>query len=174
MCTAKYGSPIPLVFGRMRVPGQIIWADRITEKRYTSSTYSHFKNKHLTIERQTTELEYFSSFAMGICEGEILDIGRVWHSNELLDLSRYNFRLYKGDEEQLPDPLISPKSKEPPPGYRGVACIVFDELPLADFSDNVPSFTFEVTRKANVKQDASGVLVEDLVRFIVMAPGSGE
>ncbi|MCF8494882.1 MAG: hypothetical protein K9G65_05795 [Rickettsiaceae bacterium] len=48
ICTAKYGSPIPLVFGRMRVPGQIIWADRITEKPHTSSTYSHFKNKHLT------------------------------------------------------------------------------------------------------------------------------
>ncbi len=169
--TAKYGAPIPLVFGRMRVPGQIIWANRITERRHTSSTHTHFKNKNLTLERQTSQLEYFASFAMAICEGEILDIGRVWYSDELLDLSRYNFRLYKGDEEQLPDPLISSKSKEPSPAYRGLAYIVFEELPLADFSDNIPNFTFEVTRKANVNQDAS---VEDLVKSIVMIPGSGE
>ena len=169
--TAKYGSPIPLIFGRMKVPGQIIWADRITERRHTSSTHSHFKNKHLTLERQTTELEYFSSFAMAICEGEIVDISRVWHSDELIDLSRYTFRLYKGDEEQFSDPLISAKSNDPSPAYRGLAYIVFEELPLADFNDNIPGFTFEVTRKANVTRDVS---VEDLVKSIVMIPGSGE
>lgn len=35
---AEYGRPIPLVFGRMRVPGQIIWADRIIAKRNTTTT----------------------------------------------------------------------------------------------------------------------------------------
>ena len=46
---AEYGRPIPLVFGRMRVPGQIIWADQIVEKRNTSSTSSHFKNRNMTL-----------------------------------------------------------------------------------------------------------------------------
>ena len=67
--------------------------------------------------------------------------------------------------------MISAKSQDPSPAYRGLAYIVFEELPLADFNDNIPSFTFEVTRKANVTKDAS---VEDLVKSIVMIPGSGE
>lgn len=203
---AKYGTPIPLIFGRMKVPGQIIWADRILEKRNTSTISTYFKNKHLTVERQTSELEYFASFAMAICEGEILDIDRVWYNEELVNLGNYKFRLYKGDEEQLPDPLILARSAGVSPAYRGLAYIVFEALPLADFSDNVPYFTFEVTRKANrvlskaaneeqvqetcgaqdrsvlkVREDQSTGMtkqlpsvVENLVKSIVMIPGSGE
>ena len=168
---AEYGRPIPLVFGRMRVPGQIIWADQIIEKRNTSSTSSHFKNRNMTLERQTTALEYYMSFAMAICEGEIAEIGRVWLGDEPIDLSQYNFRLYKGDEAQLPDPLIAESSKEQVPAYRGLAYIVFKEIPLADFEDTIPTFSFEITRKSNIKQDAS---VEDLVKSMIIIPGSGE
>jgi hypothetical protein len=168
---AEYGRAIPLVFGRMRVPGQIIWADRITEKRNTTSVSKYFKQANTTLERQTTELEYFASFAMAICEGEITDIGRVWCNDENIDLSRYNFRLYKGDEEQLPDQLIAAKSKDPTPAYRGLAYIVFENLPLAEFNDIIPNLSFEVNRKPNVKQESS---VEDLVESIIMIPGSGE
>ena len=168
---AKYGTPIPLIFGRMRVPGQIIWADQITEKRNTTSISKYFKQAHLTVERQTTALEYFASFAMAICEGEIFDIGRVWYNEDIIDLSNYQFRLYRGGEEQLPDPLISAKSIDPCPGYRGLAYIVFERLPLADFNDIIPSFEFEVTRKSNIQQVSS---VEDLVTSMVMIPGSGE
>ena len=168
---AEYGRPIPLVFGRMRVPGQIIWADQIIEKRNTGSTSSHFKNRNITLERQTTALEYYMSFAMALCEGEITEIGRVWLGDELIDLSQYNFSLYKGNETQLPDPLIAGSSTESVPAYRGLAYIVFKELPLADFEDTIPTFSFEVTRKSNIKQDAS---VEDLIKSMIIIPGSGE
>ncbi|GAB4167813.1 MAG: hypothetical protein Tsb006_6680 [Rickettsiaceae bacterium] len=168
---AEYGRPIPLVFWRMKVPGQIIWADQITEKRNTTNVARYLKRANLTINNQTTELEYFASFAMAICEGEITDIGKVWHGDDVIDLSKYKFRLYKGDEEQMPDPLISSKSKDPAPGYRGLAYIVFEELPLSDFNDILPILSFEVSRKANIKKEAS---VEDLVKAMVMIPGSGE
>lgn len=168
---AEYGTPIPLIFGRMRLYGQIIWADRITQKRNISSISKYFKKANTTVNRQTTELEYYANFAIALCEGEILDIDRVWYNDELIDLSRYKFRLYKGDEEQLPDPLISSLSEEPTPGYRGLAYIVFEELPLADFNDMIPNFSFEVSRKANIKKDAS---VEEIVKSMIMIPGSGE
>ena len=169
--TAKYGSPIPLVFGKMRVPGQIIWTDRIAENSNTTSTSSYFKSQHLTLEKQTSELEYFATFAVAICEGEILDINRVWHDEDLINLNQYKFRLYKGDEEQLPDPLMVASCIDIQPAYRGLAYIVFENLPLADFNDNIPQFTFEVTRKSNINHSP---LVEDLVTSMVMIPGTGE
>ncbi|MDG1436541.1 MAG: glycoside hydrolase TIM-barrel-like domain-containing protein [Rickettsiaceae bacterium] len=168
---ASYGSPIPLIFGRTRVTGQIIWISNVREQRNTSTTRSHFKSKHLTLEKNTISLEYYANFAIALCEGEISEIGRVWYNDQVINLGKYNFRLYKGDEKQLPDPLISNLSDEPSPGYRGLAYIVFERLPLADFGDTIPNLSFEVTRKSNAKQDSS---VEDLVKSIVIIPGSGE
>lgn len=169
--TASYGSPIPMVFGKMRVPGQIIWIGRMVEKRNNSVITKHFKAKHLTLEKNITELEYYANFAMAICEGEITELSRVWHNDDAINLGEYNFRLYKGDEDQLPDPLISMESGDHSPAYRGLAYIVFEELPLAHFGDIIPNFSFEVTKKSNVKQNSS---VEDLVTSINMIPGSGE
>lgn len=168
---AKYGSPIPLIFGSTGVPGQIIWIDKIQEKRQTFSRNSLIKAKHLSIEYQNTELEYFASFAMALCEGEILDIGRVWYEEQVIDLGKYNYRLYKGSKDQLPDPYIVSRSKEPSPAYRDLAYIVFENLPLADFEDRVPSLVFEVYRRPNVNKE---VAVEDKLRSMVMIPGSGE
>ncbi len=107
LTTASYGTPIPIVFGKMRAPGQIIWIGDIIEKRNNSVTTKHFKNKHLTLEKHVTKLEYYVNFAMAICEGEITELSRVWFEDQAISLTHYNFRLYKGDEEQLPDPLIS-------------------------------------------------------------------
>ena len=168
---ARYGTPIPLIFGRVRIDGQIIWLAPITEKRNCSSFSKYIKRANTKVTNQTTAFEYYASFALALCEGEIIDIERVWHNDEPIDLSKYNFCLYKGDEEQLPDPYMSARSKDPTPAYRGLAYIVFEELPLADFNDIIPNFSFEVTRKANIKKSAS---VEDLVKSMIMIPGSGE
>ena len=168
---AKYGKPIPLTFGRVQIPGQIIWADQIIEKENTSSVKRHLKGPNIDLTKETTELEYFLSFAMSICLGEIEDIERVWFGDDVIDISKYKFKLYKGGEEQLPDPTIKDKIGELTPAYRGLAYIVFEELPLAEFGDIIPSFTFEVLRKANLRGKIS---VEDLIESIIMIPGSGE
>lgn len=168
---AKYGSPIPLIFGSAAVPGQIIWIDKIQEKRQTFSRNSLIKARHLSIEYQNTEIEYSASFAMALCEGEIIDIGRVWNEEQVIDLAKYNYRLYKGSKDQLADPYIVCKSSTPAPAYRDLAYIVFENLPLADFEDRVPSLVFEVYRRPNINRE---VAVEDKVRSMVMIPGSGE
>ncbi|MDP5083247.1 MAG: hypothetical protein NWP61_03275, partial [Rickettsiaceae bacterium] len=168
---AEYGTAIPLIFGKMRVPGQIIWAGNVRSDRNISTTTQHFKKQHTTLNKHTIALEYYANFAMAICEGEITEIGRVWFDDQVINLGQYNFRLYKGDEEQLADPLIVSLSESAAPAYRGLAYIVFERLPLADFNDVIPNLSFEITRKPNIKQEHS---VEDLVKAMVMIPGSGE
>ncbi|MGC0372020.1 MAG: hypothetical protein DGJ47_000724 [Rickettsiaceae bacterium] len=168
---AEYGKPIPLVFGNMRVMGQIIWANRITEKRNIFNVSKYLRAQNTTINRQTTNLNYQASFAMALCEGEIQDIKRVWHHDELVDISNYKYRLYVGDEQQQPDPLIESESENQAVAYRGLAYIVFENLPLADFDDMIPNFSFEVTRKPKSNNSKS---VEDLVESMVIIPGCGE
>ncbi len=169
---AKYGTPIPLVFGQMRIAGQIIWADRIHAKRNVSVTKQHFKARHLTVHKEVNEFEYYANFAMAICEGEITEINRIWCDDREINISQYNFRLYKGGESQLADPLITNLSKNHcATAYRGLAYIVFEQLPLADFDDMIPNLSFEVMRKSNIKKKNS---VEDLIKSMIMIPGSGE
>ena len=91
---AKYGNPIPLTFGRVKTPGQIIWADQIIEKRNTSSVKKYLKGPNIDLTKETTELEYFLSFAMSICLGKIEDIERVWFGDDVIDISKYKFRLF--------------------------------------------------------------------------------
>lgn len=49
---------------------------------------------------------------MSICLGEIEDIERVWFGDDVIDISKYNFKLYKSGEDQLPDPTIKDKIGE--------------------------------------------------------------
>lgn len=169
---AEYGTPIPLIFGKMRVPGQIIWADKITEKQNIFNIKKYVSATHVLQNNQTTELEYYANFAMALCEGEILEINRIWHHNEVIDQSHYNFRIYKGSANQMPDPLIEASIKDDgAPAYRDLAYVVFEQLPLSDFDNMIPNLSFEVTRKANINEHNS---VEDMVESIVMIPGSGE
>ena len=67
---------------------------------------------------------------------------RIWADGKPLDLSGLSIRIYTGDEAQAPDPLIVAKDGDVP-AYRGLAYIVFERLPLADFGNRIPQLSFE-------------------------------
>ena len=172
LSSAMYGEVIPLIFGTAKVGGKIIWAEQIKEVRNNSTEKKYFQQFHQVKELyHTTECEYYLSFAVSICEGEIADVIRVWANDSLINLGDYKCRLYLGTEEQLPDSLIAASVGGQAPAFRDLSYIVFEELPLADFGSTVPNFSFEVIRKANIQIQPT---VEDIVKSIVMIPGSGE
>ena len=60
------------------------------------------------------------------------------------------YRLYKGTEDQNPDPTIeSYEGVGSTPAYRGLAYVVIEDFPLANYGNRIPNFTFEVKRKKN-------------------------
>ena len=62
-------------------------------------------------------------------------------SGKEIALTQYTYRLYTGSETQSPDSLIEAKEGAGlAPAYRGLAYIVFERLPLADFGNR--SFPF--------------------------------
>lgn len=170
---ATPGEPIPLVFGSVKVPGKIIWATQVKEVKNTDIEKRYFTDTHqLQAIHHQIECEYYLSFALALCEGEILEVNRVWVGNELINLGEYRFRLYNGAESQEVDPLIAANSAGgKAPAFRGLAYIVFEDLPLDNFGGTIPNFYFEVTRRANINVPGT---VEDLVKSMVMIPGSGE
>jgi hypothetical protein len=167
-----YGLPIPVLFGQTRVSGKIIWTSKLSEKSKSNNNIKYFNSG---VEKSIThniEYEYFLSFAIAICEGEIKDIIRIWNDGEILDISKYKSRIYKGSNIQKPDPLIERIEGESfCPGFRDLAYMVFEDLPLREFNNNLPNLSFEILRKIDVEEES---LVEDLIQSIVVIPGSGE
>lgn len=75
----------------------------------------------------------------------------------------------------MPDPLIENiNGSGKTPAFRSLSYIVFEELPLEDFGNIIPNFSFEVTRKPNIHLPNNNAKVESLIRSINMIPGSGE
>ncbi len=162
------GAPIPRVYGRARLSGQLIWATQLEEVVSNSTTSSGGKG-HLVSgpSTTTTTFSYFGNFAVGLCEGVIGRVGRIWADGKLLDLSRKTIRVYRGTEDQLPDELIVAKEGAgKTPAYRGLAYVVFERLPLADFGNRIPQLSFEITRPVG--------RLEQMVRAVTLIPGTTE
>ena len=169
------GTPIPRIYGRARLSGQLIWATPFEEEAVTTSTETGGgggggggKGRRSNSSTTTrTDYFYYANFAVGICEGEITRIGRVWADGKELDLSRYNYRVYLGREDQLPDSLIEAKlGSGEVPAYRGLAYIVFEHLALERFGNRLPQLSFEVFRAVDN--------FEKTVRAVNIIPAAGE
>jgi len=160
------GAAMPIVFGRVRTGGQVIWADKPVETR--EQVQSGGKGGPSTSERS-----YSTSFAVGLCEGVIDGVGRIWADGKLLDSSRIGFRLHNGEEDQLPDSLIqAAMGIDQTPAFKGLAYIVFEGFPLSEFGNRIPQLSFEVFRSPDNAGNSSGL--RQRLQGVCLIPGSGE
>jgi len=162
------GASIPAIYGRVRIAGQVIWAARFKERVSTEEIDTGGKGGGPTAT--STTYSYSLSFAVGLCEGEIARIGRVWANGEPFDLSQAAWRLHRGSEVQEPDPLIETIEGADAPAYRSLAYIVFEDLPLDQFGNRIPQLSFEIIRPT----PEQGERFEERVKGVCLIPGAGE
>ena len=118
------GAFIPRVYGRIRIGGQIIWATGFEEEAVTSDAGGGGKGGSGGGTTTKTTYQYYANFAVGLCEGEISALGRVWANGKELDLTQITHRLYTGSSTQAPDSLIQAKlGPGITPAYRDTAYI---------------------------------------------------
>ncbi|MEZ5937573.1 MAG: glycoside hydrolase/phage tail family protein [Hyphomonadaceae bacterium] len=159
---SREGASIPVVYGRMRVGGQVIWGANFREHRETQGGKGG---------PRVREYAYTLSFAVALAEGEVARVSRCWANGEPFDLSKATWRFYPGDETQQPDPLIEAvEGAGEAPAYRGLAYVVFEDLPLDDFGARMPQLSFEIIRSASGDPQR----LESVVRAVNLIPGSGE
>ena len=162
---SEEGAAIPRLWGRMRMSGQVIWATNLEEVSDTKTQSTSAKSAGTSTK--TTDYSYFANFAVGLCEGPIDRLGRVWADGKEIDISGFTTRLYAGLEDQMPDSLIIAKEGvSGAPAYRGLAYIVFERLPLQQFGNRLPQLSFEVITSRGGAQAH--------VRAVNIIPGSTE
>lgn len=173
--SSAYGEMIPIVYGNMRLAGNIIWSLPIKETAHkTTSTTGGGKGGGGKVTQSGVTYSYSVTLAIAICEGEIDGIVRVWADSKAINPSDGTYRIYLGSETQNPDTLIeSYEGVGSTPAYRGLAYVVIEDFPLAEYGNRIPNFTFEVKRKVT-SVDTGETSAEELVRSITIIPGAGE
>lgn len=150
--SSAYGAAIPFGYGTYRLAGNIIWATDIEPVTVKSGGGGKGGAPGPSQEGKA----YFATFAMGLSEGPAQDITRMWADGKLIydktadddyiSKNNLDFRFYPGDETQEPDSLIvDDKGIVNTPAFRGLCYIVFNRLPLIDFSNRIPNITVELT-----------------------------
>ena len=156
--TSTYGSFIPRCYGVIAVFGNIFWIqnNQITE---VSKKVSQ-GGKGIGGGGATTKTySYYGTFALGLCEGPIDGIRRIWIDNKLFydsaattfeeivaaqEQAQY-FSLYLGTDTQEADPIMQAAlGAANVSAYRGLAYIVFYNLPLKDYGNSLQSAQIKV------------------------------
>ena len=164
------GEAITRLYGRMRLGGQVIWASDFAETTTVTGG-----GKGTTSNPQTTEYSYSVSLAIALCEGEITGISRIWADGEEIAPRDLNLSVYHGTRDQLPDPTIAAvEGADKVPAYRGTAYVVMENLPLGQFGNRVPQFSFEVMRPEEAAAPQGDFSVTHGVKGVALIPGTGE
>jgi hypothetical protein len=170
LTSAGEGAPVARVWGRVRLGGQVIWASRFEETVRTSGG-----GKGIPSGPTLREYSYSVSLAIALCEGEIARVGRIWADGQEIERDSIDLRVYRGSEDQLPDPKISAvEGATNAPAYRGIAYVVIENLDLARFGNRVPLFSFEVVRMARRDPARIASDLASAVRAVALIPGTGE
>jgi hypothetical protein len=164
--TASYGEPLPILYGKCRIAGNLVWSSGLIERSSTQTSGSR-KSGRTT----TTSYSYFASFAVALTGREILRVERIWADGKLIRGQSGDglsvggqVRIYTGGEAQEADALL--EAALPPdyaPHNRGVSYAVFEELPLVEFANRIPNLTFEIVADESV-DCTHGFVAADLAR----------
>lgn len=162
------GAPIPRIYGRARLGGQLIWATRFEEEVTTTVTRTKAGGKGGQKAQKTyeTTYSYYANLAVAVCEGPIAFVRRIWADGREIDFNTVALRIHRGFENQELDPLIAAKEAGAAPAYRGTAYVVFERFPLADYGNRVPQFSFEVVRAVPG--------LGQMIRAVTLIPGASE
>lgn len=148
--TATYGAVIPRVYGTVALMGNIFWLEnnQLQERSKTESQ----GGKGGGGGAESTTYSYYATFAVGLCEGPIAGVRRIWVGSKLIydagsdDISTIIasnesaglFTIHTGSDTQLPDDRMQATlGVANTPAYRGLAYVVFKDYPLVDHGNSL-------------------------------------
>lgn len=86
---STYGTVIPIVWGRTRLAGNLIWYGDFKAVPHTTTTQSGGKGGSAP-SQSTTTYTYTASVAMALCEGPVVDILTTWRGKNIFQGQTYN------------------------------------------------------------------------------------
>jgi len=150
---SRYGVTLPVLFGCVRVAGNVIWASDLIETAHETSV-SGGKGGVMSSGLGATRTTYTYSLhcAVAIGLGPVGGVQRIWADSKVIYengvwasgvVGSASFHL--GEAAQAVDAFMeSCLGSGMAPAYRGVAYIVLESLQLSKFGNRLPNLTFEL------------------------------
>jgi hypothetical protein len=181
--TSTLGNPIPLLFGpENRIAGNVIWSTGLLETAHTQKAGKGGPSV------STTQYTYRASFAVALCEGEIVGLRKIWANGKLIydaslesgplsdppgaqDAGLWSdMRVYPGTFTQNPDPTIEAfDGVGEVQAYRGTAYVVFADFQLADYGNRLPQLEFLIEKDTEI---ALGQVIAEIVERCGLDPNT--
>lgn len=166
--TSSYYIPIPIVYGRYVVGGNIIWLGDVVATQVTETVIEPVGSALNTTPAITTQ--YHAAFAVAVARGPTQGFLRIWLGETLLfsrlidsnstpteiensllfsqntgdklfyDASKMRVSIFDGSEDQVPPAIMG----EDAPGYRGLAFVLFENFNLSYVGGSMPELKIEV------------------------------
>lgn len=155
--TATYGAFIPRLYGTVAVFGNVFWVEN--NKLKEVATTEVVGGKGGAPEGESTTYKYYATFAVGLCEGPIIGIKRIWVGGKLWynkgivdqntlivsDNKENKFKLYLGTETQLPHARMQADiGIANCPAYRGIAYLVIEDFELTLYGNSMAGVQIKV------------------------------
>lgn len=180
---SAYGHPVALHWGRNRVAGNVIWKTDLVEHEHSQDSKgggpeqkSYTYTCSFAVLASQGEVDIIKVWANKRLILALQDDGITWFVDPVINggvdpaqvktllsagLDAYSIgnrvRIYRGTEDQEPDPLIV-AHKGHSPAYRGYTYIVFDSMDLSEhFGNRLPQIEFELA-----KMNASPIETEEI------------
>jgi hypothetical protein len=163
---STYGKTIPFGYGAMLYNGNIIWSPGLEEHEKSETVGGGgLLGKGGGPSQTTITFTYTASYAIIFAEGPISAYSRIWGDTKLLTdpflkqaadgtiegdldvLGKFdrNMTKYLGTETQLPDATMEAEEGVGNiSAHRGLAYIMFTDLPLEDFGNRIPNTRAEI------------------------------
>lgn len=149
--TSTYGAVIPRAYGTVALNGNVFWLENNALKEVATTSEQGGKGGGGGAE--VTSYAYYATFAVGLCQGPIAGVRRIWVGSKLIyDMSAANgieallasyeaqslFTIHLGTETQEADERMQATlGVADTPAYRGLAYIVFKDYPLKDHGNSL-------------------------------------
>ena len=190
--TASLGLVIPRLYGTAALFGNIFWIENNQLKEVEATEEQGGKGGG---GAEVTTYSYFGTFALGLCQGPIDGIKRIWIGGKLIydasattvsaelatsealgissplrsgsavvGLEGTTMAFYYGGPDQPADPRMQAAlGVDNCPAYRGLAYIVFYDLPLKDFGNTLlgAQIKVEVVGQGSLVPSTANTMVQN-------------
>ena len=93
--TSAFGYPIPILYGQNRISGNLIWYGNFTPIAHTTTQSAGGKGGGGGTSSNTT-YTYTTGLMIGLCEGQVAGIQRIWQGKNVMTLAQARLTQYVG------------------------------------------------------------------------------
>lgn len=164
---SSQGLTLPVIYGRTRVAGNLIWYGDFTTIEHKTTTQQGGKGGG-GVTQEDIKYTYEAAVMLALCEGEISGVGRIWRDKEKFDsLAQLRLTLMRGDDEQpLWTHLAQAKHQNQALNYSGTAYLCSPNYELTK-SAQIYQHNFEVIGKLGYSGNIPDANPRDIIRDLL-------